>query len=171
MVPAHLLQKDVRPFLIFAPIPVFYKKQSKICKDRSGLSSLIKRYSPGIGLPAGGGSSSLRKKCSFLPHLTVWRLLTGIDTMPRVRMHQVGSQTEGIGILTSDIRKEITSEVTIHWIVPSVRFTNHASVQQSAKSGCMPSIDWLLFPSGNSIKIVKGEQEYANRKFSRYQTH
>jgi len=69
----------------------------------------------------------LKKKCSCLSHLTEWRLLTRIDTMPRVLMHQGGSQTEGIGILTSDVRKEITSEVTIHWIAPSIRFTNHAS--------------------------------------------
>ena len=133
--------------------PLLIKKQSNICKVQSGLSSFIKRYSPGIGLPAGGALASLRKKmlmpkCSYLSHLTVWRLLTRIDTMPRVLMHQVGSQTQGIGILISDIRQEITSEVTIHWIAQSVRFTNHASVQQSAKSGCMPSIDWLLSPSG-----------------------
>jgi hypothetical protein len=37
----------------------------------------------------------LKKKCSCLSHLTEWRLLTRIDTMPRVLMHQVGSQTEG----------------------------------------------------------------------------
>jgi hypothetical protein len=33
----------------------------------------------------------------------------------------------GIGILHSDIRKEITSEVTIHETAPSIRFTNYAS--------------------------------------------